>query len=232
MQFTFLFLVILYGLFFETGILQDHYLFYSLRDPRPLFWWPVRTLVVMVGLIGVSIVLFILSRTQWRETVRGWAAGLLAIGVVVMLSAIALDTTSGVAVYSDRAESRILTFKGYQTESLPYSQVRYVTLGCKVAQTRGTEEAQVFYALHGDHGVTVDLQQGLVKRAPDSTWLKAVHTADSVLPALSVRREVEPRPDSASQYKGCVERFRRQQSDADKALVTEIFERPEITTLL
>lgn len=231
MQFTFLFLVILYGLFFETGIWQDHYLFYALREPRPPFWWPVRAPVMMYGLIGVCVFLFILSRTQWRERVKGWVEGLLGIGILALFAAIALETTSGVAIYPGHAESHLLTVKGYRNERLDYGDVRYVTLGCKEVETRGSVQAQVFYALHGQHEAVVNLEQGLDKRAPDATWLKAVHTVDSAIPAFT-RRQLTPKPDSPGQYKACVDRFRRAQTEADKALVTQIFERPDVIGLM
>ncbi|ESQ88886.1 hypothetical protein ABAC460_13985 [Asticcacaulis sp. AC460] len=232
MQFTFLFLVILYGLFFESGILQDHYLFYTGSQPRPPFWWPVRSHVVTAGLIAISVVLFLLSRTQWRERLKGWCEGLLVAGIVAMFAAIAVGTATGVAVYPDRAESRLLTFKGYDREVLDYRSVRYVTLGCKVVDTRGNVQAQVFYALHGQHEAIVDLEQGLSKRADDATWLKAVHMADAALPGMTVRRQLEPQPDSAGQYKACVESFRKAQAESDKPLVDEVFSRPDVIGLL
>lgn len=232
MQFTFLFLVILYGIFFESGILQDHYLFYTGSAPLPPFWWPVRTPVVTAGLIAACVILFLLSRTQWRERLKGWTEGLLAAGIVAMFAAIAFGTISGVAIYPDHAESRLLTFKGYEKESITYREVRYVTLGCKVVETRGHTQAQVFYALHGQHEAVVNLEQGLGKRTDDATWIKAVHSADSAVPGMTVRRQLEPAPDSGGQYKACVETFRNAQAEGDKPLVDQVFSRPDVIGLL
>ncbi|ESQ73627.1 hypothetical protein ABAC402_18215 [Asticcacaulis sp. AC402] len=232
MHFTFAILVIIYGICFEIPGWESQYLFHTLRDPPPLFWWPVRTQVVMFGLIGFNLFLFVLSRTQWRERLRYWAEGLLAIGLVAMVAAIAINTTSGVAIYTDRAESTLLTFKGYENESLRYRDVRFVTLGCKIVNTRGAEATRVFYALHGEHGAVVNLEQGLDKRTPDANWLRAVHAADAAIPGTTIRRELTPLPDSAGQYKRCIDRFRQDQAEGDKALVTEIFERPEVIGLL